>query len=168
MDEDIGAGSPLVAGGSFEPPRPARRRSIGIWLLALLDLALAGLALRGLRFVGGAESYLRGTSADIGSDLEAAYAGIHLARYLLLVLIGGYILCALGVVSMTRFGRGIQILWSLLIGLGVVAFALVAPELGLVTRAALALVAIVYGTGIVVFFARSSARARYVREAGAG
>src|SRR5437762_2725796 len=77
-----------AAGDDAPGGPPARGRSPGVWILALANLALAGAALYALRVVSGAQEYASRNSADIGSELEAALAGLFAMR------IGCYVLAA--------------------------------------------------------------------------
>ena len=123
----------------FAPP--AVGRSLGIWLLVLADLALAALALFGVRIVSGASEYASQNSADIGSELEAALAGLTVMRIGLYALAGGFIVSALAAVSLTRIGYTIQLLWAVLV--------------------CLSLVGLPYGVPALVFLARKTTRARF-------
>lgn len=120
---------------------PPGRRSLGIYLLALLNLLLGVLALCGLEYIAGAQAYALKNSPEIGADLEAALAGLGAMRACLYLLAGGFGISALAVLSLTRAGFGVQVLWAALL--------------------CLTLVGLPYGLPTLVFLLRSGTRARF-------
>ena len=114
---------------------------MGIWILTLTNLIFAGLAAGGLLFLAAAEKYLINESAEFGSELNAALYGIWALRICSYVLIGGFSISALGVISLTRLGWRLQVLWALLLCLTIAGLPYCVPTL--------------------VFLRRSSTRARF-------
>ena len=93
---------------------PSRARTAGIWVLTLVDLALAAACVGAFLFLGQAHSYLLGESAEFGSELDAANLGLWILRIACVVLAVGFVLAAIGVVSMSRLGWRLQRLWAVL------------------------------------------------------
>jgi len=122
------------------PPSSGRRRSLGIYLLALANLLLCALALLSLRLLAGAEQYALKDSPEIGADLDAALAGLSAMRWGLALIAGGFAASALGVFSLTRIGWWAQFLWAAL--------------------ACLSLLGLPYGLPALVFLLRETTRAR--------
>lgn len=128
-----------------EPPPPGpsipRRRTKGIHGFALVNLLLTILSVCLLRVVSGADHYARTEAADIGTELEAALAGLWVLRIGLIVLAAGFTISALGAVSLTRIGWRAQLLWAILVSLSVVG--------------------LLYGIPALLFLLRSDTRARF-------
>jgi hypothetical protein len=106
---------------AFEPGRRAEGysearaagRSPGIWILTVLNLLLAGLCAYGIVFLAGARQYLTGDSAQFGASLDTTLAGLTILRIACFALVVGFALSALCVISLTRVGFWLQILWAL-------------------------------------------------------
>ncbi len=118
-----------------------RGPSRGIWALAVANLLLACLSFLGLRFLAGAERYLINDSVEFGSDLRAALAGLLVLRILAYFLAGGFLVSALGMISLTRLGWRLQKLWALLL--------------------CLTLVGLVYSIPVLVFMRQAGTRSRF-------
>ena len=112
--EPFGQGTVWVSTG---PLAPARTRAV--WILTLVDLALAGACGGIYYFLGQAQAYLLGDSPEFGADLDAATLGLRIMRIACLVLATGFVLSALGTISASRFGWRIQRLWAALMCLTV-------------------------------------------------
>ncbi len=124
---------------------PRRGRSLGIWVLVAVNLALAAAAFFFLRYLAGAEKYLLTESADFGAELQSAQTGIAVMRVGAYVLLGGFLLSALGILSLTRIGRFLQLVWALLLCLSVAG--------------------LVYGVPVIVLLLTRGMRERFSRVA---
>jgi hypothetical protein len=120
------AEEPELVGGTDVPrvrgyiaPDEARGRSLGIFLLTAADLALGGLALGGALWFHGARGHLLTDSADFGTEMSDALLGLRVLITIGWTLAGGFLLSALGVLSLTRLGYRLQMLWALLLCLTV-------------------------------------------------
>lgn len=127
---------------SREHDRTARRRTSGIWALAILNVLLGALAVLGILFVAAAQGYLVSESAEFGSEMEAAQTGLLVLRIAFYALTAGFVVSALGTISLTRIGLRLQFLWAVLL--------------------CLTLVGAVYGLPVLVFLRRG--RARYFQD----
>ena len=112
-DASAGTGAPEVRG--YIAPDVARGRSLGIFALVAVDLALAGLALLGVGFLGGARGYLLTDSPDFGTEMSDALVGLRVLVTIAWSLAGGFLLAALGTLSLTRLGYRLQALWAILL-----------------------------------------------------
>ena len=128
---------PVEGMAAPEPPG----RSVGIFVLVLLNLLLAGLCILALRTIAGAHEYGIKESADIGSDLEAMLAGLDVMRIALYTLAAGFAASALAVLSLWRIGWLVQALWAVLMCLSVAGLP--------------------YGLPVLVFLFRRRTRARF-------
>lgn len=136
--EDEGPGSEHAAG---RDSRIEEGRTTGIWALAIVNVLLAVLAVLAVLFLSSAQSYVVNESAEFGSELDAAVVGLLVMRIACYALMGGFLLSALGMVSMTRVGFRVQYLWALLL----------CPTL----------IGAAYGVPVILFLRRAPIRARY-------
>jgi len=134
-----GTGVPEVRG--YIAPDVARGRSLGIFILFAVDLGLAGLALLGVRFLGGARGYLLADSPDFGSEMSDALVGLKVLVTIAWALAGGFFLAALGALSLTRLGYRLAALWAILLCVTVVG--------------------IPYGAGVLAYLRRPSTHSRF-------
>ena len=93
----------------------ASGRSRGIFLLFLIDLVLAGLSGGAVWWLFGARRYLLNDSAEFGTEMADALVGLRVMTIAAGVLAGGFLLSALGVLSLSRLGYRVQMLWALLL-----------------------------------------------------
>lgn len=133
--------SPLPSAPGRPEPAPARGRSAGILLLFVIDLALAGASAGGLLLIAGARAYLVKDSSDFGSEMSDALVGLQALTVAGLVLTAGFLLSALGVLSLTRIGYRLQVLWAILV--------------------CFTLVGIPYAVAVLVFLRRPSTHERF-------
>ena len=106
------------SGGAAAPGghlRTTGRGGLLIWALATANLLLAGGAYLFTRYLAGAESYLLAGSSEFGSDLQAAQAGLGLMRAAAWVLIAGFIFAGIGLMTRSRAGYAVQLLWAALL-----------------------------------------------------
>ena len=132
----------LGGGAEGEDRAPSARRTRGIWAIVLANVLLTGLALLGSWFIAGAERYLINDSAEFGTDLQAAQVGIQILRICCFLLVAGFFLSALGVVSMTPLGWRIQHLWAFFL--------------------CLTLLGLPYGVAVLIFIRRPEMRDRFL------
>lgn len=125
---------------AFVPPA-ARGRSFGIFLLIAVDLVLGGLALVAALWFVGARGYLFTDSPDFGNELADAVLGLKILTTIVWVLVGGFLLSALGVLSLRPIGYRLQSLWAVLLCFTVVG--------------------IPYGAAVLLFLKRPSTRDRF-------
>jgi hypothetical protein len=138
-------GGPLDPEETPEPPppspeleapeaAPARGRSIGVFVLVLLDLALAGAAVGAVFFLAGARSYLLTDSSDFGTEMDDAMRGLSFLSRAGWVLAGGFLLSALGTLTLSRIGYRLQALWAVLLCLTIAGAAYGIPVLVFLRR----------------------------------
>jgi hypothetical protein len=108
---------------------PSPGRSLGVFLLVFIDLALAGLAVGGAFFLAGARAYLLADSSDFGTEMSDALTGLKVLTLLCWVLAGGFAVSGLGVLSLTRIGYRLAALWALLVCVTVAGLAYGVPVL---------------------------------------
>jgi len=126
---------------SWKAPEPASRRSLGLFALFAADLVLAGLAVLLVWWLFGARRYLLNDSAEFGTEMDDALRGLKSLSIAGWILAGGFALSALGVLTRTRAGYRVQVLWALLL--------------------CLTLVGLPYGIAVILFLRRPETHARF-------
>jgi hypothetical protein len=139
-DEEAAA-APLPDEPDLLEAPEARGRSLGIFLLVGADLALGTLALVAIFWLFGARGYLVTESSDFGTEMLDALLGLKILVAIGSVLAGGFLLSALGVLSLRPIGYRLQALWAILLCLTVVG--------------------IPYGVVVLAFMKRRSTHARF-------